>query len=110
MTESLEASADIDQIRRELGRLRRDVQEVGDQVKQVDAKVERSRTAQLGAMATALSGDLGVQREVILSAAGMSVADIATVLHKSENAVRIVLSRARRQTKPRSKAKKRTGG
>jgi DNA-directed RNA polymerase specialized sigma24 family protein len=99
MTESHEASTDITLIRRDLARLRDDVKQVGDQVKEVEAKVERSNATQLGAMAAALSGDGVVSREVLLKSTGMSTADIAAVLGKSENAVRVALRRARKRAR-----------
>ncbi|HXE98742.1 MAG TPA: sigma-70 region 4 domain-containing protein [Solirubrobacterales bacterium] len=97
MAESLETSMDVTLIRRELERLRNDVQKVGEHVKEVDAKVDRSNAAQLGAMAAALAADGDVPREVVLKSAGMSTADIAVALGKSENAIRVALSRARRR-------------
>jgi DNA-directed RNA polymerase specialized sigma24 family protein len=97
MPESLDAYNDLDQIRRELKRLTSTVEGVGNRVEQVDHKVERSRATQLGALATALAADGEVWPEVTLSAAGMSVPDIAAALGKSENAVRVRLSRAKKK-------------
>lgn len=96
MPESLPASRDIDRIRRELEKVSSKLEEVGVQVKEVDRKVERSNATQRGALAAALAADEEVKREVLLYAAGMDVADIAKVVHKSENAVRITLHRAGR--------------
>jgi DNA-directed RNA polymerase specialized sigma24 family protein len=95
MAESLDAYNDLDQIRRELKRLTSTVQTVADRVEQVDHKVERSRATQLSALATALAADGEVWPEVTLRATGMSIPDIAAALGKSENAVRLRLSRSR---------------
>jgi DNA-directed RNA polymerase specialized sigma24 family protein len=97
VTESLEVSNDIDQIRRELKRVSEKIERVGKKVEEVDSKVDRSNATQLGTLATALVDDGEVRREVLLAAAGMNVADIAAALGKSENAVRIQLHRARKK-------------
>jgi DNA-directed RNA polymerase specialized sigma24 family protein len=94
MSESLDASRDIDRIRKELERISDKLDDVGKQVKEVDRKVERSNATQLGALASALAADDGARREALLYAAGMSIPDIARALGKSVNAVRISLSRA----------------
>ena len=106
MTESLPLSRDIDRMRKELEKVteqlkevRDNVDKVGKNVKEVDRKVDRSNATQLGALATALVGDEEVRREAVLFATGMSVADIAKALGKTENAVRVHLSRAGLLTK-----------
>lgn len=101
MAESLPLSRDIDRMRKELEKVtkqlkevRANVEEVGNNVKEVDRKVDRSNATQLGALATALVSDEEIRREVVLYATGMSVADIAKALGKTQNAVRVHLSRA----------------
>lgn len=93
MAESLDAFSELDQIRRELKALNRAVETVAKHVDEVDKKVERSRTTQLGALASTMASDGDVPKAVILRATGMTVPDIAAALGKSENAVRLQISR-----------------
>jgi predicted transcriptional regulator len=101
MAESLPASRDIDRMRKELEKVSerleevsKNVGEVGKHVEQVDRKVDRSNATQLGALATALVGEDDIKREAVLFAAGMGIPDIAKAVGRSENAVRVSLSRA----------------
>jgi DNA-directed RNA polymerase specialized sigma24 family protein len=94
MTESLPASRDIDRMRKELEKVSKQLADVGKDVKEVDRKVDRSNATQLGALATALVADPDVKQELLLYAAGMSIADIAKAVGKSKNAVKVTLSRA----------------
>lgn len=95
MAESLDASRDIDRIRKELETVNKKLDAVGKQVEGVDGKVDRSNANQLGALAGALAADnVDIKREALFHAAGMSIPDIAKALGKSENAVRVSLSRA----------------
>jgi DNA-directed RNA polymerase specialized sigma24 family protein len=88
VAESRDAYNQLDQIRREVKRL-------ASKVEKVDANVERSRVTQLGVLATTLSEGGGQAPEIILSATGMSVPDIAAALNKNEGAVRRRINRAR---------------
>jgi DNA-directed RNA polymerase specialized sigma24 family protein len=96
MAESVPASHDINRIRKELEKVKKQLDDIGVDVKEVDRKVERSNATQLGALATALAANanLNVKEELLLHAAGMSPVDIAKAVDRSENAVRITLSRA----------------
>ncbi len=96
MAESVPASHDINRIRKELEKVKKQLDDIGDNVKEVDRKVERSNATQLGALATALAAnaDADVKEELLLHAAGMSPADIAKAVGKSKNAVKVTLSRA----------------
>lgn len=114
MAESVPASHDINRIRKELEKVEKRLDDIGDNVKEVDRKVERSNATQLGALATALAAnaDVDVKEDLLLHAAGMSPADIAKAVGRSENAVRITLSRAgltprKKRVKPSAKGRKR---
>jgi hypothetical protein len=110
MAESLSASRDIDRIRKELKKVSEKLDDVSAKVKEVDRKVGRSNATQLGALSTALVADEDIKKEALLFAAGMDVPDIATAVGKSENAVRISLSRAgltKRKGQPAPKAQER---
>jgi hypothetical protein len=106
MTESHEASTDITLIRRELRRLRHDVKQVGDHVKEVDAKVERSRVTDLAALAVSLARETGDDPVLIMIDAGMRREDVCMATGLTPGTLRQRISRARRnQTKPKKKDK-----
>jgi DNA-directed RNA polymerase specialized sigma24 family protein len=81
-------------MRKELEKVSQELRQVSKDVKEVDRKVDRSNATQLGTLATALAADSGVKQEILLYAAGMSTVDIARVVGKSQNAVKVTLSRA----------------
>lgn len=116
MAESVPASHDISRVRKEIEKVKKRLDDIGQDVKEVDRKVERSNATQLGALATALAAnaDVDVKEELLLHAAGMSPVDIGKAVGKSENAVRITLSRAgltpRAKKATSSKSKKRASG
>jgi hypothetical protein len=90
MPETPDAFNQFDQIRRELKKL-------NAKIDGVDHKVERSRATQLGALATGFAAGDNVAPELVLSSAGMSIADIAAALGKSEAAASKALQRARKR-------------
>lgn len=104
MTESVDASHDINRIRQELKRVSDKIDHVGKKVEDVDRKFERANATQLGTLATALVGEGEVPREVLLAAAGMEVPDIAAAIGITENAVRVRLHRARKKAAAARKA------
>jgi DNA-directed RNA polymerase specialized sigma24 family protein len=96
MPESHEASVDITLMRRELERLRDDVQQVGRKVEEVDAKVERARLTELAALAIRLAEETGEDEALIMVDVGMDRQDVAAALRISPNNLRVRLHRARR--------------
>ena len=86
MTESLDAYAALDQVRRELVALKK-------RVDVVDGRVEQIRVNQLATLAVALSRDTDVPPEVTCRLADMSNEAIAKLLGKTPDAVRMTIHR-----------------